>query len=341
MHVVPDFSSDVGRKKFGFSHEEIDESSAYYEGQFKLYQRCGEGTLHSPETGSKYVGQFQNDQFHGEGDQTWSDGSRYTGQWKSGQKSGVGEYMGSDRLRYVGQWEDGRRHGQGMQEYGNGDRYEGWWFHGLCSGLGTYYFTDGSRYEGAWANGRYDGAGMLYSGDGSRERQWHSSGLLMKREVLPPGVVPKTASRRGFVGGKVLLGQTRDDMHKPTVLPKPQPSKYLIRRETAGRDLSAPALRPKTAASDATRLMGQTGSSQMTQVSTLGRAAQGMLDSEDGRPSTTRADNVLVNVGRTMGLNGVDPETPLQSPSAKSARGGSESAASRLAELQLSEGHYS
>lgn len=329
--MVPDFSSDVGRKKFGFSHEEIDESSAYYEGQFKLYQRCGEGTLHSPETGSKYVGQFQNDQFHGNGDQTWSDGSRYTGQWKNGQKSGVGEYMGSDRLSYVGQWEDGRRHGQGMQEYGNGDRYEGWWFHGLCSGLGTYFFTDGSRYEGAWANGRYDGPGMLYSSDGSRERQWHSSGLLMKREVLPPGLAPKKARRGVITGGsKVLLGQTRDDMHKPTVLPKPQPSKYLIRRETAGRDLSAPPLRPKTAATDVTRL----GAASSGAASTLGRAAQGMFDTEDLRPSTARGENVLVNSNFSTGLEST-LESAFQSPAKWK---GSENM--RLAELQLSEGHY-
>lgn len=247
LHLVTDFSSDVGRKKFGFSHEEIDDSTAYYEGQFKLYQRCGTGTLHSPETGSKYVGQFLNDQFHGDGDQIWADGSRYKGHWKHGQKHGTAEYVSSDGLRYEGQWEEGRRHGQGTQEYANNDRYEGWWFHGLCSGLGTYYFADGSRYEGAWANGRYDGPGMLYSSDGSRERQWYSGGLLVKREVLPPGAVPKTASRRGVVGGKVLLGQLRDEMHKPTVLPKPQASKYLIRRETAGLDLSAPPLKPKTA----------------------------------------------------------------------------------------------
>lgn len=307
--AVPDFSSDVGRKKFGFSHEELDDSSAYYEGQFKLYQRCGEGTLHSPETGSTYVGQFQADVFHGDGDQTWSDGSRYTGQWKHGQKGGAGVYIGVDRLRYVGQWEDGRRHGQGMQEYCNGDKYEGWWFHGLCSGLGTYQFTDGSRYEGAWANGRYDGPGILYSCDGQRERQVHSSGLLMKREVLPPGVAPKTASRRVLLGGKVVLGQTRDDMHKPTVLPRQQPSKYLIRRETAGRDLSAPPLRPKTA------------STQMA------RTAQSILD-EDLRPSTARGESVLVGAG-------VEPATPPQGKH----RGHRDR--DRIDELELRGGHYS
>merc|ERR1712217_219987 len=99
------------------------------------------------------------------------------------------------------------------------------------------------RYEGAWANGRYDGAGVLYGSDGSRERQWYSSGLLMRREVLPLSAGNSNTSRRGgLVGAKVLYDQTREDMHKPTVLSKPPVSKFLIRRETAGLDLSAPAI---------------------------------------------------------------------------------------------------
>lgn len=225
--------------------KEVDNRAAYYEGQIKLHYRWGEGTLHSPEPGSKYVGQFQADKFHGDGEQSWPDGSRYTGQWKNGQKHGYGEYASADELRYVGQWESGRRHGQGVQEYANNDRYEGWWFHGMCSGLGTYYFADGSRYEGAWANGRYDGGGVLYGADGSRERHWYSSGLLMKREMLPAGAA--SARRNVLAGSKVLLEQGRQEMQKPTTLAKPSTSKYLIRRETAGLDLSAPPLKPKTA----------------------------------------------------------------------------------------------
>merc|ERR1712113_603050 len=70
----------------------------------------------------------------------------------------------------------------------------------------------------------------------------------MKREVLPPSSSSaKTASRKGLVGGKVLFGQTRDDMHRPAILSKLQTSKFLIRRETAGMDLSARAIKPKTA----------------------------------------------------------------------------------------------
>eukprot|EP00928_Gymnodinium_smaydae_P033061 TRINITY_DN23790_c0_g2_i1.p1 TRINITY_DN23790_c0_g2~~TRINITY_DN23790_c0_g2_i1.p1 ORF type:complete len:280 (+),score=37.65 TRINITY_DN23790_c0_g2_i1:137-976(+) len=242
---VTDFSSDVGRKKFGFSHEELDDSTAYYEGQFKLYQRCGEGTLHSLETGAKYVGQFMADVFHGSGRQVWPDGSKYNGQWHYGQKHGKGEYISEDGLLYTGQWEEGRRHGQGVQEYANQDRYEGWWFHGLCSGLGSYQFADGSRYEGTWANGRYDGSGVLYGADGSREHMEYSAGLLMKREVMTPGSAPTKASRRDLItikNGKVLQSQSREEMQRAAQLPRAETSRYLIARETAGMDLSAPSL---------------------------------------------------------------------------------------------------
>lgn len=269
--VVTDFSSDVGRIKFGFSHEDIDDSTAYYEGQFKLYQRCGEGTLHSPETGSKYVGQFKADNFHGVGDQTWSDGSRYIGQWKNGQKNGSGIYIGVDKLQYDGQWADGRRHGHGSQEYCNGDKYKGLWAHGLFSGSGVYHFADGSRYEGAWSNGRYDGQGMFYCFDGQRERHCYSSGLLMKREVLPPGAPPKNATRAQLAARrKTIFGQTREDMHKPTVLPRLQPSKYLIHRETAGIDLSAPMLRPKTASAQVGMADSLIGVEDLVRPSTAG-----------------------------------------------------------------------
>lgn len=245
FHATPVVQSDVGRKRFGFSHEDIENSNAYYEGQFRLYQRNGEGTLHGPETGLTYVGQFQNDQFHGKGRHTWPDGGSYSGQWRDSQKHGDGIYISPEGLAYEGQWESNKRHGQGSQEYANGDRYDGWWYRGLCSGLGTYYFNDGSRYEGAWANGRYDGNGILYGADGSRERQAYSGGLLKKREVLKPVAATTRSSRRDWNADKALVSQARNEVQKPVVVPIPQPSRYLIQRETAGMDLSAPPLLPR------------------------------------------------------------------------------------------------
>lgn len=243
-----DFSSDVGRKKFGFSHEAIEGTTSYYEGQFKLYQRHGDGFLHSPDTGSKYSGQFQEDHFHGTGDLTWSDDSRYVGQFRRGQKHGQGEYTSAQELSYVGRWEDGARHGNGEQAYANGDRYVGGWFKGLCSGSGIYYFADGSRYEGGWSNGRYDGKGILYGADGSRERMEYDGGVLMKREALKP--VASDSPNRGrhalSIGARAIWSQSREEVIKTQPLAKSQVSPFLIRRETADMDLSAPPLRAKT-----------------------------------------------------------------------------------------------
>lgn len=156
-------SSDIGRKKFGFSREELEEEAgAYYEGQFKLFQRHGKGILVFPVRQEKYEGQFEGDKCHGEGTRTWGDGAKYEGQWRKGVKHGRGALIDSDPTStYVGQWEDGRRHGEGSQTYLNGDSYEGGWSKGLQSGKGVYTFRDGRVYEGKWASGRYDGPGLL------------------------------------------------------------------------------------------------------------------------------------------------------------------------------------
>lgn len=231
---VSDFGSDLGRKKFGFSREELETPGAYYEGQFKLYQRSGYGTIYFPNTGERYIGQFSNDVFHGEGFRVWSDGSEYRGRWVNGEKSGNGEYVSPENLRYVGQWEGGRRHGKGTQNYSNGDRYEGGWINGMCAGLGTYYFADGSKYGGAWSRGSYDGSGIYYHADGTKERQVYNRGVLQSRDLLEAGVA-KHASE--VPEGNVLGGlRSVSKQHRESLVrdrpkfPPLEPSKHLIKR---------------------------------------------------------------------------------------------------------------
>mmetsp|Transcript_50062 Transcript_50062/g.112737 ORF Transcript_50062/g.112737 Transcript_50062/m.112737 type:complete len:324 (+) Transcript_50062:66-1037(+) len=241
-----EFTSDTGRKPFGFSHEELDGES-YYEGEFRCSLRHGQGTLHSPTTGQRYEGAFHCDRCHGMGTLTTEDGT-YKGLWRHGQKHGEGEFAAATGSRYHGQWECNRKHGKGIQEYLNGDRYDGYWFNGMCSGHGVYFFKDGARYEGVWSHGRYDGPGVLVRADGSAERQWHRSGLLMKREVIVSEEAMRvqdglnTAVNRHV---EVMQGQTRTDALKSVKLEKLQPSKFALPRETAGMDLTAPPLLPK------------------------------------------------------------------------------------------------
>jgi hypothetical protein len=224
----------------------VDDPDFFYEGMYKNSQRHGHGTLANRITGFKYVGQFKDDLFEGEGNATWQDGSKYSGQWSDGQKCGKGEFTSADGVKYAGEWKDGHRQGYGVQEYEDGGLYNGMWSNGVCGGQGTYTFTDGSRYSGSWRNGRYNGPGVMYHQDGTTEKLQYKDGLLMSRHVIQTESLPivDTRSGRALVVGKSTLRQMREEVHKPTQLPRLQTSGKLIARTYDGIDLSAPPLRP-------------------------------------------------------------------------------------------------
>jgi len=71
-----------------------------------------QGTLTYPE-GYKYVGEWKDGQFHGQGTLTYQ---IWFIPWVNGE--------------YVGEWEDGHRHGQGTLTYANGTQLEGIWRNG-------------------------------------------------------------------------------------------------------------------------------------------------------------------------------------------------------------------
>eukprot|EP00746_Dinoflagellata_sp_MGD_P000867 gnl/MRDRNA2_/MRDRNA2_101610_c0_seq1.p1 gnl/MRDRNA2_/MRDRNA2_101610_c0~~gnl/MRDRNA2_/MRDRNA2_101610_c0_seq1.p1 ORF type:complete len:396 (-),score=51.95 gnl/MRDRNA2_/MRDRNA2_101610_c0_seq1:125-1231(-) len=228
MPSAPFLNSDEGTKAFGWGREEIN-ATTYYEGQFKYSQRWGEGTLHNLETGSKYVGQFSADRFHGEGHHWWADGTEYLGQWKNGEKSGKGKFISADYLTYTGQWVRGRRHGYGVQAYSNGDKYEGNWKDGFCSGSGVYTWANGNVYKGTWSNGRYDGPGVFKSKDGKPEHRTYRNGLLERRDVtvVDPRPSSKSPRKRGPFAEHVI--QEREPMHSPTRLPPLAPTKHPVK----------------------------------------------------------------------------------------------------------------
>lgn len=91
------------------------------------------GTSLDGTTGNKYVGEFKNGKFSGEGKMLYVFGSTYLGQWKNG-----------------------NRHGQGVYEFANGDKYVGQYKDNRYEGEGTLYATNGSIInQGLWANGSF------------------------------------------------------------------------------------------------------------------------------------------------------------------------------------------
>ena len=63
--------------------------------------------------GSKYVGEFKDGKYHGQGSYLFSDGRRYVGELKDGKRSGQGVFMLLDGTRYIGEYKDDKWNGVG------------------------------------------------------------------------------------------------------------------------------------------------------------------------------------------------------------------------------------
>ena len=121
-----------------------------YEGQLSEGHRDGEGTCIYAD-GSRYHGQWRNDEIHGAGTYT-SGGGCYEGEWIFGSQSGHGVFKSSNGGTYAGEWDQGERHGQGVYTYANGDVYEGGWVRGLKSGEGSYQSLSAEGGRMCWLN---------------------------------------------------------------------------------------------------------------------------------------------------------------------------------------------
>ncbi len=88
------------------------------------------------------------------GTYTFPDGGKYVGDWKNGMYDGQGSLSSWSNDMYVGKWKSGRYDGQGTFTFANGDRYVGEWKDGKHNGQGIEYRADGSVLKsGLYENG--------------------------------------------------------------------------------------------------------------------------------------------------------------------------------------------
>jgi hypothetical protein len=100
------------------------------------------------------------------GSVTFDGGNKYVGEWKDGKFNGQGTYNWVSGEQYVGEFKGGRRHGQGNATYADGNKYIGEFKNDTRSGIGTSIFADGRRYVGEFAGGKYNGLGTSFTSDG-------------------------------------------------------------------------------------------------------------------------------------------------------------------------------
>ena len=60
--------------------------------------------------GTKYVGEFKDDRYHGKGTHTFGYGEKYVGEWKNGSEHGQGTWTETGGGKYVGEWKNGKKH---------------------------------------------------------------------------------------------------------------------------------------------------------------------------------------------------------------------------------------
>lgn len=120
----------------------------------------GKGRLTDMVLGDIYVGDFDHDCCHGDGEITFMcekfKGDKYQGQFCEHKQHGHGVYTYAHGDVYDGNWENGSWHGQGKLSQANGDYIDGVWEDGECIRGIKFYKELGVRYEGKFKNGERD-----------------------------------------------------------------------------------------------------------------------------------------------------------------------------------------
>ncbi|MDA9896776.1 hypothetical protein N9D82_02425 [Gammaproteobacteria bacterium] len=128
----------------------------------------GQGTITYAD-GSKYVGEWKNNNYHGQGTYTDPDGNKYVGELKDNQPNGQGARTYANGNKYVGEWKNSKRHGQGTLFMTNGSKYVGEWKDNQPNGQGTETNADGSKYVGEWKNSKRHGQGTYTYANGKKQ----------------------------------------------------------------------------------------------------------------------------------------------------------------------------
>ena len=114
----------------------ISKYSKRYFKKARKWTNC-HGTLIIYKVGTKYVGEFKDGNYHGQGTYTGAGGTKYVGGWKDGNYHGQGTHTWINGSKYVGEFKDGIQHGQGTWTHPSGEKYVGEWRDREYSGQGT------------------------------------------------------------------------------------------------------------------------------------------------------------------------------------------------------------
>ena len=197
--IKENFSDDICNKKFRktFSTSPLlfKKDKSIYKGSFNFnFKKEGFGIL-IDSFGNKYIGEWKNDQFHGQGILLSINGDYYQGDFIKGKLEGSGIYYslkykynytgeflenkfdGKGKIiyeehdlynYYEGDFSEGYMHGSGNLIYKDGSCYKGNFDKNNFKGNGVFIFADGRKYNGTWKKNKMDGTGVFTWKDGTK-----------------------------------------------------------------------------------------------------------------------------------------------------------------------------
>ena len=126
---------------------------------------------------------------------TIADGTKYIGEFKNGKFNGQGTYTAYD-YKYVGEFKDGKGNGRGTYTFVDGRKYVGEFKDEMRNGQGTYTFANGSKYVGEWKDDRYNGQGTLFASNGSVTRQgvWANGNFIRSAPVQQASAINQSVA---------------------------------------------------------------------------------------------------------------------------------------------------
>ena len=140
----------------------------YYIGEWKADKRQGKGKLYYSNGKLVYDGDWDNNNFEGEGKYIDPyNSSYYIGQFKNGKRHGKGQFFDkSGRLLFKGEFINNLPGDKGILLSNDGYIYEGEVKELKPNGEGKLFYENKLVYEGHFVNGDYNGFGKKYDDDG-------------------------------------------------------------------------------------------------------------------------------------------------------------------------------
>ena len=126
----------------------------------------GQGTF--TYNGDKYVGEFKDGMFHGNGTDTYASGDKYVGELKVGKMHGQGTFTYAIGDKYAGEFKDNLQHGKGTFTWSDGDKYAGEFKDDKKNGKGTFTFASGNKYVGEFKDDNFHGKGTFTFTSGNK-----------------------------------------------------------------------------------------------------------------------------------------------------------------------------